>query len=354
MKEEKDKKKVKKESKEKTKPVKSIRKKVIKENDMEIVNKSVDFNLLEVIIIILITGIVISITSGLIVYNNYDKLTIQKEQTNSELSEFVENYEKIIENYVEEVDKKALIDAAIEGMYNYLGDGYSMYLNKEDTDELEEQLTGEYTGIGIEIRTEVKEDGTYQAVINRVFSDTPAKRAGLQAGDILIKVDDIDVTDSAMVANTIKNGDKESYSVTYLRDGIENTVTIKREKVYIDSVSSTTYDNIGYIKIDTFSATTKDQITKILDSFDSSINSLIIDVRDNSGGYLNTAYNVADLFIEKGKVIYQLKDRDGKISKFEAKSGVYKNYNKFRLHREKRMNRKKPRLKKIKSQKIIL
>ena len=329
MKEEKDKKKVKKDSKEKTKPVKSIRKKVIKENDMEIVNKSVDFNLLEVIIIILITGIVVSITSGLIVYNNYDKLTIQKEQTNSELSEFVENYEKIIGNYVEEVDKKALIDAAIEGMYNYLGDGYSMYLNKEDTDELEEQLTGEYTGIGIEIRTEVKEDGTYQAVINRVFSDTPAKRAGLQAGDILIKVDDIDVTDSAMVANTIKNGNKESYSVTYLRDGIENTVTIKREKVYIDSVSSTTYDNIGYIKIDTFSATTKDQITKILDSFDSSINSLIIDVRNNSGGYLNTAYNVADLFIEKGKVIYQLKDRDGKISKFEAKSGVYKNYNKI-------------------------
>ena len=98
-----------KEDNKKTAVKKRATKKREKTREVDMIKKSVEFNLLEVIIIILITGIVVSIASGLIVYNNYDKLNI-KEATNSELSEFVESYNHIINSYVEEVDKKELID----------------------------------------------------------------------------------------------------------------------------------------------------------------------------------------------------------------------------------------------------
>ena len=317
-----------KEKETKKKVVKRTRTK--KTSDMEIVNKSVDFSLLEVVIIILITGIVVSITSGLIIYNNYDRLNNKEETiTNEEFSEFKESYNQIINNYVEEVDKDKLLDAAIGGMYNYLNDGYSMYLSEDDTESLEEQLGGEYTGVGVEIRTETTEDGKNKTIINRTFSNSPAEKAGLKSGDELIKIDSIDVVDANDVVSRIKKGNKESYEVTYKRDGKEYTVTLKRERVLIDSVTTKTYDNVGYIKIDTFSATTKNQMIKAINSFDKNVKSLVIDVRDNTGGYLASAYEISDLLVEKGKVIYQLKDRNNKITKYEAESGVLRQFNKI-------------------------
>ena len=284
----------------KNKSVRKVERKVKSKEEIEIVNKSVDFNLLEVVIIILITGIVVSIASGLIVYNNYDKLSVKEASNKDELSEFIESYNHIINSYVEDVDKKELIDAAIEGMYNHLGDDYSMYLDVDNTNDLEEQLTGEYTGVGIEIRTDVKENNKFETVINRVFENTPAERAGLKAGDVLLKIDGEEVVDASFIADTIKKGNKESYEITYKRNGKEHTVTLIRERVYINSVTSKTYDNVGYIKVETFSATTEEQIRKAINAFDNKVTSLVIDLRDNTGGYLSAAEDVSELFLEKG------------------------------------------------------
>ena len=312
-------------------PRRTIKKKPVKkEETIEIVEKSVEFSLIEVIIIVLITGVAVSVASGIIVYNNYDKLNYGTITYNDELDEFVDNYNKIINNYVKEVDKTELIEAAISGMYDYLGDEYSVYLNKEDTSDLNEQLIGEYTGVGIEIMTIIDEENNTQYVeIHRVFENSPAEEAGLKEGDIITKVDGVEMNAADQVANTIKNGNKESYEITYIRDGKENTLTLTRKRVLINSVSGETYDNVGYIKVETFSATTVSQMKKIIDGFDSSITSLVIDLRDNTGGYLDTAYDVSDLFLEKGKVVYQLKDRNNKITKYEAKSGVYRRFNKI-------------------------
>ena len=309
---------------------KEVKKTVKKESDMKVVNKTVEFSLIEVIVIILITGIVVSITSGLIVYNNYDKInTKEASMEDIEFKEFLENYDKIMNGYVEKVDKDKLIDSAIQGMYNYLGDSYSMYLSEQDTKDLQEQLDGEYTGIGIEIRTDILEDGSYQTVVNRVFKNSPAEKSGIKAGDILLKIDGADVVDANSVANTIKRGNKDTYEVTYSRDGKENVLTLTREKVFINSVTSEVKGNVGIIKIDTFSLTTKEQIEKCINSFGKNVTSVVIDVRDNTGGYLKAAYDTADLFVAKGKVIYQLKDRNGVISKFEAENGVLRKFNKI-------------------------
>ena len=215
-------------------------------------------------------------------------------------------------------------------MYNYLDDDYSMYLDKEDTNDLEEQLNGEYTGVGIEITTiQDEQTKTSYVKINRVFKDSPAEKSGLKSGDIILKVDGEIMKDANQVSTTIKKGNKESYDITYKRDGVENTLTLKRDRVFINSVTSEEYDNVGYIKIDTFSATIESQLTNILDDFSSNINSLVIDLRDNTGGYLDTAYKVSDLFLEKGKVVYQLKDRNGKITKYKANNDVYRKFNKI-------------------------
>lgn len=294
--------------------------------DEEFINKNVNFSLLEVIIIILVTGIVVSLSTGLIVYNNYDKISKSKsDDTSSEIKEFTESYNHIINSYIDEVDKSKLIDAAISGMYNFLNDEYSIYMDNDMTESLNEQLEGTYDGIGIEMTMNNK--GVIY--VTEVFKNTPAEKAGLKPDDILVALDgeSLEGKTTAEVASVIKKGTKSEFKLTYKRDNIEKTVTVNKKHIYINSVKSEIFDNIGYINISTFSATTEEQVKKELDNFDKNISNLIIDLRNNTGGYLNAAYDVSELFLKKGKVIYQLKDRNNKITKFTAKSGEYRHFN---------------------------
>lgn len=294
--------------------------------DEEFINKNVNFSLLEVIIIILVTGIVVSLSTGLIVYNNYDKISKSKsDDTSSEIKEFTESYNHIINSYIDEVDKSKLIDAAISGMYNFLNDEYSIYMDNDMTESLNEQLEGTYDGIGIEMTMNNK--GVIY--VTQVFKNTPAEKAGLKPDDILVALDgeSLEGKTTAEVASVIKKGTKSEFKLTYKRDNIEKTVTVNKKHIYINSVKSERFDNIGYINISTFSATTEEQVKKELDNFDKNISDLIIDLRNNTGGYLNAAYDVSELFLKKGKVIYQLKDRNNKITKFTAKSGEYRHFN---------------------------
>lgn len=328
------------------KPKKSVTKKISKitkkepitiEND--VVTRNYDFNLLEVVIIVLITGVVVSIASGVIIYSNYDKLFKDKGSYKDEevlddtqKSLFEENYNKILNEYVNEVDKDELLNAAIDGMYNYLGDSYSSYLDKEDTQSLNEQLEGEYTGIGVEIYSFLNtETNEYEIYISRVFKDTPAEEAGILVDDKLLELNGVSLKDkdAGYVSNTIKNSNEATHTLKVLRNNDELTLTLTRKKVIIDSVSSEVKDGVGYIKIETFSATATDQVKKHLDNFDDSVKSLVIDLRDNTGGYLTTAYELSDLFIEQGKNIYQTKDRDNNIQSFKASDGVYRKFDKI-------------------------
>lgn len=292
----------------------------------EFINKSVNFSLLEVIIIIIVTGIIVSLTTGLIVYNNYDKISKNKnEKYSGELKEFVTSYNHIIDSYIEDVDKSKLINAAISGMYSFLNDEYSIYMDSDTTESLDEQLEGTYDGIGVEMTMNDKGE----IYITQVFDNTPALEAGLKPYDVLVALDgeSLEGKTTTDVANVIKKGKKTKFELTYKRDNVEKTVTVVKKNVYIDSVKSEVYDNTGYINITTFSATTYEQVVKKLDSFDKNINSIVLDLRNNTGGYLDAAYKVSELFVKKGKVVYQLKNKDGQITKFEAKSGPYRHFN---------------------------
>lgn len=300
----------------------------ISEEVEEDVKRNLEFNLVEVILIILVTSALVSIASGIVIFKNYDKLSSIKpisEITTS--NEILDNYNMIINNYVNEVDKDGLKDAAIKGMYDYLKDEYSIYIDKDINDSLQDQLSGKYSGIGIEITTNDKKE----IIVNRVFADSPAYKAGLKKGDILIKIDGKDLKDKdpSYVSDIIRKSDKNEFTLVYKREDKESSVKIKREVVTIEVIETKEYDNVGYIKLDTFSSVSSDQVKKGLDSFNNNVKSLIIDLRNNTGGYLNVAYDMIDLFLDKGQIAYQIKDKDGNITAHKASNDKYKKYDKI-------------------------
>ena len=306
------------------------------ENDM--VTRNYDLSLFEVVIIIFITGILVSIASGVIVYNNYHKLsnninsnpTIDQLESDEPLETLENNYKYIINNYVGEVDKNALIEAAIEAMYKELGDDYSYYMDEEDSQDLYEKMTGQYQGVGIEIMSSF--DGEkYTSIVNRVFDDSPAQEAGIQVGDILLELDGVTLSDKDpnYLPNIVKYGESDTHTLKVLRNSEEINITLTRKLVYINSVTGKVIDGVGYISIDTFSETTVDQVNKYIDEFDKSVKSLVIDLRDNSGGTLDSAYQLSDLFIEKNKNIYQYKDKSGEAVVYKAVDGIYREFDKI-------------------------
>lgn len=269
------------------------------------------FKLYEVIIITIITGILCSIATGFIFYKKYETSAIASYENlsnNKNVNEFLQVYASIIKEYYQDVNEEELVDSAINAMFSYLGDNYSEHLSKDETSSLLEQLAGEYQGIGVEI---------YQdKIIYNVFDDSPAKEAGLQKGDKIIKVNNEDVSekDNSYVATKIKN-ENDKVEITILRNIEEKKVTVKKDKLYIPSVTSKVIEEenkkIGYIDITTFSNTTSKQVKKALLSLENdNIDSLVIDVRNNAGGYLISAKEIASMFLEKEKIIYSLHEKD--------------------------------------------
>ena len=271
-------------------------------------DKTATFNLIEVIVIIIMTSLVVSVSTGIIVYKNYYK--IDKTSSNKDyLKELEYAYNNILNSYIEKVDEKELTNAAIKGMYNYLGDPYTSYLDKDSTDNLMDRLKGEYKGIGVEITT--NESGT---VVMTVFENSPAEEAGIMVGDIITKVKGVDVNGktTSEVSNMIKstNGNVE---IEVNRGGITKTLTLKVSTVSIKSVIKNKYDKTGYLRIETFSNTTYKQFKENLETLEKDgIENLIVDVRNNGGGFLNSAVEIAELFVEKGKPIYGLQTKDNK------------------------------------------
>ncbi len=285
--------------------------------------RSASFNLLEVIIIIIMTSLVVGVSTGVIVYKNYKSDVGITESDGKYFKELKKAYDNIINGYVEKVDEAKLIDAAIEGMYNYLGDPYTSYIDQSSTDDLTDRLNGEYTGIGVEI-TKIEEG----IIVINVFENGPAYNAGIEPGDILVKLNGNDITNSsaADVSNSIKNSNQSSVELSVLRDGITITKTVNIKNVNVPSVSKENFNDIGYIKIDTFSNTTYTQFKEALEALEkNNINGLVIDVRNNGGGYLNSAAEIAELFIEKGKNIYGLENKKGKTF-YEDNTKTQRNY----------------------------
>ncbi len=272
------------------------------------------FKVSEVISIIFIT-LVIGIIVGYAVTINFnsDKLNNNDEA----LEEFVDTYNDIKENYYEDVDTNDLINGAISGMLSVLEDPYTTYLDESVTSDFNDRLTGSYSGIGVEVNMD-KDDNVY---VVTVFEDSPAARAGLQVGDIFKKIDNTDVSSysSAQISDMIKNSKNKNMNITVLRGDKTLTLNLKLETIELDSITFKVVEHnskkIGYIDVDLFALNTYSQFSDALTDLEKQgINSLVIDVRNNSGGYLDTVTNIISLFLKEHDVIYQL-DEKGDITK---------------------------------------
>ena len=265
------------------------------------------FNLISVIIIICITSVVSAVTAGIIVTNNYN-LSYSDLSNDKELTDFIKAYSNIVNNYYEDVDKEKMLDSALNAMLNYLGDNYTTYLTDEQRKALEESLQGTYQGIGVEINKD--------RVITKVTKNGPAEAVGLQTGDKFMSIDGtkLNDTDGNAVGLLIRGTDKKAVDIVVDRNGEELTFNVKIGTIEEPAiVYGMQENNIGYIQISKFSRPLTSQMETALKELEANgMEKLIIDLRNNTGGYLDSAETTASLFLKKGKLIYSLEDKKSK------------------------------------------
>lgn len=267
-----------------------------------------NFNLVEVIIIALAFSSLTGIASGLFFYfKNNRNLILDKN-----LLDIVSTYNKINEDFYGEIDKTKLADDAISGMMSSLDEDYTVHMDESDTSNLSEKLDGKYHGVGISVQ---KIDKLIKVV--NVYEGTPAKEAGVKEGDIIKKVNDHDVVDTDSleeISNMIK--DKDHVDLVVLRNNEEVNISIDVKTIEYPSIESKIHEKnnkkIGYIYLSTFSKTTASQVRKALENLESNgIDALIIDVRSNTGGYLDSADAILNMFIKEGEKLYSIENKDG-------------------------------------------
>lgn len=277
------------------------------------------FNLFEVILIIIIVAIISSITTGVIMLNNtnvYVDGGIINVDKDKNLQDFISVYKTLLSKYYDSnIDREGMLNAAEEAMVNYLGDKYTTYLNDKEYQDIVDDLSGTYDGIGIYIENNK---------IVEVLDDSPAKKAGLLAGDIITKINDkeIDLNNSENIGSIIKKmiQDENNIKMSVLRGEETVNFELKKENLINPSVEYKKIENteIGYINIKKFSENLDVQVRKALEKLNAeNLSSLIIDVRNNAGGYLSSAEKVSSLFLEKGKVIYSLESNLNNVSYYD-------------------------------------
>ena len=236
-------------------------------------------------------------------------------------------YNSIIKNYYGDIDKNKLKESAIKGMVESLDDPYSGFMTGKTANDFNESIDGSFTGIGVMIQ-----DGSDYTTVVQVFDDSPAKKAGIEVGDNIIKVNGSDVIGKTgtEIAEIVRGEKGTKVDITVRRNEKEITMTLKRDIVDLISVTDKIieYDgkNIGYIRIDSFAANTYSQFYKSLKALENKkIDSLIIDVRSNPGGHLQQTKQILSLFFNSRTVLYQIKSKNN-IEKVYSYSNETRSY----------------------------
>ncbi len=241
-----------------------------------------------------------------------------------DLQTFAEVYERISTDYVDVIDDKSLIEGAISGMLSSL-DPHSAYLPPVDAKEMEEHTRGEFGGLGMEVGME---DGFVKVV--SPIDDTPAQRAGIMAGDLIIKLGNEPVKGKSLseAVDIMRGKPGTQLELTIVRKGEDKPLKIEltRAIIKVRSVRQRMLpDGIGYVRISQFQMRTGPDLIKALDKLEeenkSKLNGLVLDLRNNPGGVLNAAIQVSDAFLDEGLIVYT----EGRIRnsqmRFEAEDG---------------------------------
>ncbi len=246
--------------------------------------------------------------------SDYDKMSESYEK----YGKLEQLYDMIDESYYQKIDEDQVMDGIYKGLVSGLDDPYSSYMSAVEYDNWKSSAIGEYSGVGVTISED--EDGNF--IVVSVQDDSPAKEGGLKAKDIIIAIDDKEYDDTETLANAIRGEDGSKVKITYVRDGEKKDVTLVREKIIQHSVEHEMLDgNIGYIRIGSFIESTSDDFKAALEDIEKQgAEGLVLDLRNNGGGLVDSCVDIADEFLDKGLVVY-MEDKNGKKKEYKAKDG---------------------------------
>lgn len=242
---------------------------------------------------------------------------------NKTVSSVYDEIAQIIESdFLDTSDSKtSLQERMLNGMVYALGDPYSSYLSPEQSQALGVSINGTFEGIGITFT--MVDDG---AIVLDVYQNTPAANAGLLSGDIITHIEGTSIAGySADKVKEMIQGEKQStVQLRVLRNGESKEIKATRQNVdtsVASSIMTIKNQSVGYLRIVTFGENIAETIEKILkDMKEKKVEKIVIDLRDNSGGYLNAAQNILDLFVPKGQVLFSLQNKDGNSEEYKATS----------------------------------
>lgn len=292
----------------------------------------------KVIMLILITGIVTFMITSIGMYNYFvktkqgRKIVVENIERNGDdystlnaKLQIVKDY--LNDNYIGELNSDKMIEGTIKGYVEGVGDDYTEYLSKDEYEELIVNVTGDFVGIGVYIYKD--KDGNL--IVLAPMENSPSEEAGIEAGDIILTIDGENCNEMDInVASSKIKGEAGSTVELEIQRGTETLKkTVTRRTVEIkDSASKILDGNIGYIVLSTFDTDCSKEIEKYMEEFQSKgINSVILDLRNNTGGVVEEAVKISELFIDKGNTVLRSYNKTEKETIIKSSSGKYKDIN---------------------------
>lgn len=279
----------------------------------------------KVVMLVILTVLITAIITTVAVYNALSNTNVKYITTsgdNSKISKTLQYYKSFIkEKYFGEMDEDKMLESAIKGYVEGLGDEYSEYITKEEMEDYMADATGKYVGIGVYISNNTK---TNQIVVLAPMEGSPAEKAGIKSGDVISKVDGIEYKGEELseASSKMKGEEGTKVKIEITRDEQKIELEVERKTIKVNHVEGKVLDNnIGYIQISTFDDGCYEEFKEKYNELSSkNIKSLIIDLRNNGGGIVDESINIADMMVDKDKTLLITAAKGGKEETTKSKT----------------------------------
>ena len=279
----------------------------------------------KVVMLVILTVLITAIITTVAVYNALSNTNVKYITTsgdNSKISKTLQYYKNFIqEKYFGEMDEDKMLESAIKGYVEGLGDEYSEYITKEEMEEYMADATGKYVGIGVYISNNTK---TNEIVVLAPMEGSPAEKAGIKSGDVISKVDGIEYKGEELseASSKMKGEEGTKVKIEITRDEQKIELEVERKTIKVNHVEGKVLDNnIGYIQISTFDDGCYEEFKEKYNELSSkNIKSLIIDLRNNGGGIVDESINIADMMVDKDKTLLITAAKGGKEETTKSKT----------------------------------